>query len=241
MKTTLDVKIRNMKDIFEGRGFIIEDSDNGFSFRLDSLGMPEAVIDFYALKTKQGQYRARVKKKFSSPEETEEEIGDISLRIPTDLEFIRNHLEEELLGTAKIEKFHYFGCRDNAYLYYACVLMDNADSDHFLRKSRADRALAQLKGIDSKLFRQGLDSLGLPRSSIVRLSLTRIFRNAMDAEGLLEAASSEADRIINADEWKRVRGFVKQSHVPFMRAVFYLLWEEISRSYMRRAWETLHK
>jgi hypothetical protein len=241
MKTIPDPGIQRLKDIFESRGFIVTDLINGFSFQLDCLGMPDAVIDFYVLKSKPGSFRARLKKNADSGDGAIDALWEISFQVPAELEFVRNHLEEELDGAARIQKFYYAGCRNHTVYYYAGVLIGEANSEMFLRKSCAERALVQLKGVDSKLFRQGLDSLGLSRSSIVRLGLTRIFRGSTDVSALLEAASAEAYRIIHAEEWKTVRELVKQSHVPFMKAVFSLLWEEICRAYMKLSWETLHK
>jgi len=59
----------------------------------------------------------------------------------------------------------------------------------------AEKAIAELETIDGKMLRQSLDMMNLRRSSNVRVALTRIFRNAVDAEELMAAIADEAEKL----------------------------------------------
>lgn len=74
----------------------------------------------------------------------------------------------------------------------------------------------KIKDIDSKQLRKDLDDLGLSRSSVVRLSLTRIFRNPTSPEDLLQVMSREAVNIKtekNRMELESLKGNGKEAYL----------------------------
>ena len=89
----------------------------------------------------------------------------------------------------------------------------------------AKHALTQFQGVDSRQFRQTLDSIGLSRSSVLRLSLTRIFREALDIPLLLETVDNEAKKIAGSPEQEDLRKLKEDHRVPLMNAVLELLWQ----------------
>ena len=77
------------------------------------------------------------------------------------------------------------------------------------------------------MFRQAMDQLGLTRSGNVRLALTRIFRDSMDADELMTTISKEADRIVSSGEQDIIRNLRKVGQVTFITNILHLLWETI--------------
>ena len=241
MDKSIDPKIERIRERLEDRGFDVDDAERGISVLLDSDGVAYGgTLDFYTLKNDDTQIRARLRKKVEDPDISCEELEDRTLHAPYDLAFFENVIREGLKGVAKIGRFHYYGCNDETHYYYAVVELADEPPEEILRKRLAKKALEQLGGIDSKTFRQELDTLGLPRSSIVRLAMTRIFRSASDTTELVNAAASEAGRIVNAEEWKTLRQLMNENKVPFLSNILYILWDQVSRYYMKKAWETLH-
>jgi hypothetical protein len=232
-----DPKILKILKILESRGFEVEYNSNGICLKMECMGIPNAVLDFYVLKSSPKQTRARLRKKTNK---IYSEFDDFSFHTIADLEYMRKAFQDSLIGVAKLDRFYYFGYRKDSHYYYAHVNMSEEPEEIILRQKLIEKALVQLKGVDSKIFRKGLDLSGLPRSSIVRLALTRIFRSATEPEELILVASQEAVRIVNAEEWKTLRQLIDSNQINFISNIIYILWEEVSRSYMKKAWETLH-
>lgn len=227
----------------ENGGIEFREYEIGIQLILEQFGLPQSSLDIYILKSNPEHLRARIRR--SAPKNSDDDIcgeeDEFSIHTQADLEYLRKELQEIISEVIQIGRFHYFGCRNATHYYYAQITMEGEFSDFVLRGKFAEKALVQLKGIDSKIFRQALDTLGIPRSSIVRLSLTRIFRGAEDTEELFSAVSHEAERIVNADEWKTLRDLKKNIQVPFLRNIICILWEEVSKIYMKKAWLSLHK
>lgn len=92
---------------------------------------------------------------------------------------------------------------------------------------QAEKALAQITGLDSKKLRKELDQLGFPRSSNIRMILNRILRDAVNAEGLLSSISEESIKI-TANEDIELLGDLKDSNkLPFLQNILILLWDSI--------------
>lgn len=233
-----DPRILKIRNALEIKGFGVEYGNNGISLRLDQLGLPNAILDLYILKNSPAQIRARIRKK---AEKLYSEIDDFSFHTIAGLEYVRKKVGDDLIAVAKLERFYYFGCRKNTHYYYAHVNMADQPEEIILRQKLVEKALIQLKGVDSKIFRKGLDMSGLPRSSIVRLALARIFRSATEPEELILVASQEAVRIVNAEEYKALRMLIDNNEVNFMSNIMYILWEEVSNNYMKKAWDELHR
>ena len=62
-------------------------------------------------------------------------------------------------------------------------------------QSPAATAVELLETVDARTFRQALDALDLPRTSNLRLALSRLQRSAIDAEELNDTAKTEAARL----------------------------------------------
>jgi hypothetical protein len=90
----------------------------------------------------------------------------------------------------------------------------------------AARAVEQLRGVDARQFRQTLDSLALPRSSILRLALTRLFRDAADPDILMESVGNEARKMNDPSEKAQLERLLEQSRTSFMKTLLNLLWQE---------------
>ncbi len=84
-------------------------------------------------------------------------------------------------------------------------------------------AVNHFKGMDTRAFRKGLDDLGLKRSSLLRITLTRIFRDAEDEESLLSAIKDEAGKLSNSTEKGALLDLKEKNQVPFIKDVLDLL------------------
>jgi hypothetical protein len=232
-----DTKIAKIRQVLESRGFDLEYDGSRICLKMDCMGITNAVLDFYVLKNSPQQTRARLREEINK---INSEYDDLPFNTIADLEYIWKKIQDGLIGVAKLDRFYYFGSRRDYHYYYAHVNITEEPEEIILRQKLVEKALAQLKNVDSKIFRQGLDMSGLPRSSIVRLALTRIFRSATEPEELILVASQEAVRIVNAEEWKTLRQLIDSNQINFISNIIYILWEEVSRIYMKKAWETLH-
>jgi hypothetical protein len=232
-----DPKILKIGNVLKNRGFFAEYSCIGICLNLDLMGFTNAMLDFYVLKNSPKHAQARLRKKTNK---IYSEYDNLSFHMMADLEYVRQKVQDGLLGVAILDRFYYFGYRKDAHYYYAHVNMLEESEDFSLRKKLFENAQAQLKAVDSKIFRKGLDISGLSRSSVVRLALSRIFRSASDSEELIIVTSQEAARIVKAEEWKTLKKLVDNNQIHFMSNIIYILWEEVTRHYMKKAWEALH-
>jgi hypothetical protein len=108
---------------------------------------------------------------------------------------------------------------------------DIDDGNHLKSvRSLAEKAMSQLESVDAKMLRQSLDMMGLKRSSAIRLSLTRIFRNALDATELESAIQSEALKIVTPEDRVELQTVKSLSVNGFLDAVVDLLWQEVFNS-----------
>jgi hypothetical protein len=69
-----------------------------------------------------------------------------------------------------------------------------------VRSPLAEDAVGQLELIDAKMLRLSLDMMNLKRSSNVRMALTRIFRDALDADELMRAIQNEAGKLTTPND-----------------------------------------
>ena len=202
--------------IFKYRGYEVSIIKNGIKVGLDGIGIPNVAADFYILRNNPDQMRSRiVRTKEPSPQETSQ------------IEAIRQALQEGAQGAAQIGPYKFFGERGRACVYYAHIKMATQPSRVFQQQKAAEAAFVQLKGIDSRTLRQGLDSAGLARSSIVRVAVTRIFRNAVNVRELLSTITHEAHKIILAGQAELVQTLKESNCLPFINRTVSLLWAEI--------------
>ncbi|MBL0700794.1 MAG: hypothetical protein JJV92_07925 [Desulfosarcina sp.] len=120
-----------------------------------------------------------------------------------------------------------FGCTSGTHACYARITFKKKTEGYQTHHKGAKAVLEELQGVDSKIFRQAMDQLGLPRSGKVRLALTRIFRDAMDADELMATIADEADRIVKSGEQDTIRDLRKVGQVTFITNILHLLWETI--------------
>ncbi len=89
----------------------------------------------------------------------------------------------------------------------------------------AKEVVKQTRGVDSRQIRWALDNLGLQRSSSLRISLSRIFRDSADEQQIIAAVKKEARKISNSGEKAALDKLRKENHIPYMKAIIELLWQ----------------
>lgn len=87
----------------------------------------------------------------------------------------------------------------------------------------AELTVSRLQKIDGRQFREILDHLELKRSSLLRLVLTRVFRDAADKNQLLESVSNEAGKIAGADEKAEMIRLMENTNFPYINSLIKLL------------------
>ena len=209
-----DPKIQMLVKIFRYRGYNVTRIKNGIAVGLDEVGIPGATADFYILRNNPEQMRSRIiRSENSSPRENEQ------------IEAIRQALQEGAQGAAEIGPYKFFGERGNSCVYYAHIKIDTQPDQVFKQQKAAEAAFAQLKGLDSRSLREGLDTAGLARSSIVRVALSRIFRNAVNIGELLATIHLEAKKIAQANQDEELKSLKEGNGLPFLNLTVGLLWE----------------
>lgn len=108
-------------------------------------------------------------------------------------------------------------------------MVDFIDYTDFIEPARvsAEDAVSQLETVDPKMLRQALDSLSLPRSSNVRLVLTRLFRSAIDSEELEKSIRLEAEKINKSDDVEELKMIRDGQPADFLNPLIELLWNEV--------------
>lgn len=101
------------------------------------------------------------------------------------------------------------------------------DSRLKVGKSLAEEAMEVLETVDSKMLRQSLDMMSLKRSSVVRLAVTRICREATDVEELENAVRSEAKKIVTPEDRIELQNLKSLSTNGFLDPIVDLLWQEV--------------
>lgn len=93
----------------------------------------------------------------------------------------------------------------------------------------AGEAVTLLETIDGKMIRQSLDMMNLRRSSAIRLTLTRIFRSAVEPEELMRAIREEAEKIVTAEDRQELDMVRILSENSFLGPVVRLLCREVEK------------
>jgi hypothetical protein len=89
----------------------------------------------------------------------------------------------------------------------------------------------QIQGIDAGQFRWALDSLGLKRSSPLRVALTRIFREAVNENQIRAAAEKEAGKINQSEAEKIALTKIREENqVPYIKDIIELLWQAVHQA-----------
>ena len=84
----------------------------------------------------------------------------------------------------------------------------------------------QLEAVDAKMLRQAMDSLSLPRSSNVRLVLTRLYRSALDPEELSDSVKREAAKIATEEDRETLKMLREMQAVNFLSPLIELLYHQ---------------
>jgi len=93
----------------------------------------------------------------------------------------------------------------------------------------ARRAVTHLRGIDARQFRETLDSLEVKRSSVLRIALSGLFREAADADQLMAAAEAEAAKIAGEADRQALRRLREDAQAPFIRFMSELLRQSLDK------------
>ena len=116
-------------------------------------------------------------------------------------------------------------------ILYSLVLSGRIEKSAAISpQARAEAALVQIDDVDSKMLREGLDSLGLPRSSAVRHALTRIFRDCIGTDELLNTVVQEAEKLNGPKDQSLITTLKEENKIPFMHDIIHLLWEKTEPS-----------
>jgi hypothetical protein len=224
----LDPKIKAIYNALRMRKMDLAEIPNGIRLSLSETGLPTISVDFYALRSNPDHLRAKIR--------GEESLADIS---DANLKKVRAKLQNALLGVANVGVFASLGRRGEAHYYYAHITMSKMSTDLTLVQKGAQQALEELKGIEPGAFRKALDGLGLPRSSQVRLSLTRIFRESADIEEMLSVVVQEAGVIAKSAEWRQLKEIKDQNSTPFLTVVIDILWKAVAKERLIKTLEDI--
>ena len=225
----MDTKIQTIQKSLRIRKVDVEEISNGIRVKIKNAGLPPVSIDIYTLRSNPDHLRAKIK-----GGDDFQEVSD------NDLKKIRIKLQNDLLGVASVGTFTSLGRRGEAHYYYAHITMSKKSADLVLIQKGAQHALEQLKGIDAGTFRKGLDKLGLPRSSKVRLSLTRIFRESGDIEEMLTVVVQEAGIIAKTADWRLLKDVKENSDVAYLNIIVELLWKAVAKERLIKTLEDIH-
>ena len=231
MEEDRDAKIRLLKIMLKAGGVEVFDRGREIRVYFDEPGGAGHAVDMYVLKAFPELIRARIKVPTPDSREQQEQIEGIRLK-----------LQDILLGEVRIDPFSYCSSRDRSSLYYAPVELEKDMGALMSRLRAAEKIIGQINGLDTRGFRAILDGLDLPRSSVTRMALNRIFRDSPDPDELLAAIGRESRVIVSNRDWKTSRKLNEEPRLPpYLKIISRLLWEETSRRYMIQAWEDLHK
>ncbi len=226
----MDPKLNTILKTLKIRQVDIAETTGGVRINLVEGSVPFTTIDIYALRSNPDHLRAKIRGSQEMPEMSD-----------ADLKRIRIKLQNELLGVANVGAFTSLGRRGEVHYYYAHITMSKKSStDLTLVQKGAQQALEQLKGIDSGTFRKGLDELGLPRSSKIRLALTRIFRESGDIEEMLTVVVQEAGVVAKSDDWRLLKDIREKNEIPYLNIVVELLWKAVAKERLIKTLEDIH-
>lgn len=226
----MDPKLKTISKALRIRQVDVEESTGGIRIKFIDAGVLATTIDIYALRSNPDHLRAKIRGADETPEMSD-----------SDLKRIRIKLQNELLGIANVGVFASLGRRGEIHYYYAHIIMNKkSSSDLTLVQKGAQQALEQLKGVDSGNFRKGLDQLGLPRSSKVRLALTRIFRESADIEEMLTVVVQEAGIIAKSNDWRVLKDIREKNEIPYLNIVVELLWKAVAKERLIKTLEDIH-
>ncbi len=235
MQNTFDPKIKTIMNALHARGFFLKGIRQGIRLKLED-GID---VDIYTLKFDANKLRARLKLR----------VADKHKRIRI-IRHVTEMLEDGLSDTSEVEEFKFSRCISGDYYYYARLFMLDMDFARKPAEQRTDIMVARrgaadtndmnveqkgdllkvvdiFESVDSKMFRQALDDLGLSRTSILRVSLTRIFRSATDADELKAVIREEGLRITDPSDRTELDSILTSNYVEFLDPVIRMLHQSV--------------
>jgi hypothetical protein len=161
-------------------------------------------------------------------------IFKLSGKVNNEEEIVLNEGEWRLLslldGSRNIRQIVIESGYDDFQVYkilYSLLLSGRIEKSTAISpEARAEEALIQINDVDSKMVREGLDTLGLPRSSPVRHALTRIFRDCVGTDELLTTVVQEAEKLNNPEDKLLITTLKEENKIPFMHNIIRLLWDK---------------
>lgn len=203
MEISLDPKIVSIMHTLRSRGFAMKGIRQGIRLKLQ--GGIDA--DIYTLKFDAEKLRARLKLSTGDEGRRAQIIRDVG-------EKLQSSLSEAWL----VEDFKFSRYVSGNYYYYSRLFYQDtldgvslegktagagedtvpeADAAVNMAKNDLRGVVDMLETVDSKMFRKAIDELGLARTSILRVVLTRLFRAAADVSELKASIAEEAEKIID--------------------------------------------
>ncbi len=91
-----------------------------------------------------------------------------------------------------------------------------------------EQAVEMLESVDPGAFRKAMDGLGLPRSSIIRVALMRMYRAAVDVDELRRTTQEEAARINSPQDRSILQRALKVNKNPVLAPLIQGLWDAAS-------------
>ncbi len=234
MQNNFDPKIKAIMRVLRSRGFVIKGIRQGIRLKLkDNLD-----VDIYTLKFDADKLRARLKLRNENRKERFQIVKDVSV-----------DLQEGLKDISSIEEFKFSRCISEEYYYYARLFMvdvdfivkpeertdilvsrrDAAENDDLNVKEKSDlqKIVDIFEPVDSKMYREALDGLGLPRTSILRVSLMRVFRSVTDPDELQAAIYEESARITDEKDRSDLGRILTSNYVEFLDPVIRMLHQTV--------------
>jgi hypothetical protein len=234
MSNKFDPKIKTIMHLLHSRGFTIKGIRQGIRVKLENA----IDVDIYTLKFDADKLRARLKLHIE-----DEKKRALILKHVSDI--ICDAFDE----TLEMEEFAFSRDVSGDYYYYARLFMRDTtflvkpeERTEILvaRKSTAEtsdvsidhrgdlqKVVAIMEKVDAKMFRTSLDELGISRTSILRVCLTRIFRSATGPDELKAVITEEAKRISDEEDRNELDNILTSNYVPFLDPIIRMLHQSV--------------
>ncbi len=231
----LDLKIKRIMKAMRARGYCIKGIRQGIRLKMNG----NVDIDIYTLQFDANKLRARLKLHIDDAGERARVIRDVSEK-----------LREDMGSTLDMEEFKFSRCVSGNYYYYARLFMLDVqdvgsseekpevlavrkrglsrEAENTSKREDLQTVVEAFESVDSKMLRRSLDGLGIPRTSILRVAISRIFRAATDSEELKAAVQEEAMRISDPKDRSDLDAIVSVNDVAFLDAIIRMLHQSVS-------------
>jgi len=202
--------LRSLVSVFKAQDLVLKGIATGVRVKLE----PDVKIDIHNPAAGSMRAIAQIRIYHPDPDKKQEESGRIC-----------DQLRKKTTGVASIYPFKAVKDTPQVFVYEAIVDLSQSPVYHETIvfgdsgeeqapeeaaaaetasevpeefQNPAERAVELLETVDARTFRKALDALDLPRTSNLRLALSRLQRSAIDAEELNDTAKTEAARLTAA-------------------------------------------